>query len=476
MHRLFENLDSPNRHLTRALLRGLPRRMIPPSAEERPKPAKWGDWTDWATDPRPGTIAERNDLAHAPWSWPTLSLAMRIAIAYPLVLAFVQWAIVGGALELAGLEMFEDESALWLRRALFGLIATTLLARTLASTIPRGVIDKQSRWFSRLDPILPIMLLGFAVAGNATLISLLAFSVAFSVALTGTFVAVVAGAFVAVVTSAFVNAGAIGFEGVGSVAFLAAVAIFAAVAVAGATRKGWGLSSHLCLVLFAGLAASLALIRLPLEDSVPLTLILAFVLLPAINALFDWLSYGLTLWLLQRGYGDEEARTKKSRWIWPLVYGAIDLAAAFVLFAALGGCIVTVLLLINAARGETLIDVIAILRAPTDHVWVIAMVASTLLPTLVHVTLGGLSALTWLPQRVWAGLLGGIGQTTGGSLDERGTFAPPILAIVIMATFAFLFIGLGLGGMLVWQGGGWAMGLIAGWLLDYGQWVQALLS
>ena len=85
--------------------------------------------------------------------------------------------------------------------------------------------------------------------------------------------------------------------------------------------------------------------------------------------------------------------------------GIADMAIAMVIFAALAATLVAVFARINLWRGAVVIDVRAILDAPGDYAWVVIMVASTLLPTLVHLGLAAFSVITWVPVPLWRGLV-----------------------------------------------------------------------
>jgi len=117
---------------------------------------------------------------------------------------------------------------------------------------------------------------------------------------------------------------------------------------------------------------------------------MAIAVLPLVNAWFDWLSYGLTLGSWARGI-DGPA--------WRLIFGQLDIVAAAVLFFALSFVLIGTLALIEAWRVDPLLDPRALLDGIrdgnlADNAWVIAMVASTLVPTLVHLAIGFFSLMT----------------------------------------------------------------------------------
>jgi len=116
--------------------------------------------------------------------------------------------------------------------------------------------------------------------------------------------------------------------------------------------------------------------------------------LPLINALFDVLSYAVTLTLMRM---DLPSRVP---WAW----GLIDLAIACVLFLALGATLTILLTGMNTIAGTNVFDLgslfAGIHTAPQDYWWLYAMVFSTILPTALHglISLLGLQGI--MPQRL----------------------------------------------------------------------------
>jgi hypothetical protein len=177
-------------------------------------------------------------------------------------------------------------------------------------------------------------------------------------------------------------------------------------------------------------------VLVPMDDPTAAIWIVTLALLPLVNAVFDWLSYGITLWLLTRGH----------RRGWPLVSALADLAAAAVLFAALSVTLVCLFGLIDHLRGAPLIDVgrllIGLRDDPAGNWWLVAMVASTLVPTLLHLGLAFVSAVTWFRAGLWNRLLDrfdihqGIEVTLPATIAFTGAFIayliiPPLLLYVL---------------------------------------------
>lgn len=173
---------------------------------------------------------------------------------------------------------------------------------------------------------------------------------------------------------------------------------------------------------------------------------LFFGVLPLLNAVFDALSFGATLALLQLG-------RRKFRFL----VGVIDFLLAIVLFLALGATLTFFVSLLNAVTGVDFVDLENLLRNASDfeaYWWLYAMLFSTALPTLLHlmaIVLSWQSVLA-LPLRkrladaiTWAGA----GDTLFGIAASFGVALGLWLAAVIPLG------GLVLLGYCIW---GWALG------------------
>lgn len=108
---------------------------------------------------------------------------------------------------------------------------------------------------------------------------------------------------------------------------------------------------------------------------------LTFGLLPLFNAVFDFLSAGLTRYLLRLGLEQKRA-------VWRAI---LDGLGGIAIFFALGCSLITFVTFVTPADGVPLVDLaqlFASLRtAPGDYIWLMMTLFSTLLPTLVHLSL-----------------------------------------------------------------------------------------
>ncbi|MGV6808677.1 MAG: hypothetical protein ACWA5U_02275 [bacterium] len=106
--------------------------------------------------------------------------------------------------------------------------------------------------------------------------------------------------------------------------------------------------------------------------------------LPIINAFFDYLSIGLTRYLLQKSL--------QSRF--PALLGFVDAIGAAVFFLLLKASLLTLFILLQDANGEPLLPLLGeagllkqIEQQPHDFYWLYFVLFSTLIPTILHLNL-----------------------------------------------------------------------------------------
>ena len=365
--------------LVDAMLGGLKRMLSPPDAVNDPMPAKgWSSRLDWFLTPRACDPDDLMRLQSSTFSWPVMDAALKIAIIYPLLLLLVQWGLGGAETGLGPVTILAAEERHWLRAALVCPLVALVIARMLVSASQMRVFEKASDW---------LLFLAFAFAGTV------AGAFAFAVAVAGA--GVVAGA----------------FAGAGAVAV--------AVAVGYGSAKGKGGRSYAMLVigLWTALVGAFALSTDALEQE-PRVLLFALGLLPLVNAVFDYLSYGVTLGLIRYGRGQRNVLTGL---VWLL-----DGVVAVLLLIGLGLGLSGTIALINHLAGQEFIGLRPIfddLKTPegrAGYTWLTFTLLSTLVPTLVHLLLVFLSGFTWVPQRFKRWIARGIGESETGDLATLG--------------------------------------------------------
>jgi uncharacterized membrane protein len=204
-------------------------------------------------------------------------------------------------------------------------------------------------------------------------------------------------------------------------------------------RTELGRATYWAFTLVLLLALAVVARYAPAFDAAGRTIITFLAVLPLVNAIFDFLSYGLTRRLLRWG-------ARIGGW-WAFGFGLADLAAAAVLFGALGAALVALLTGYNALAAAPWVDLAALfgsIRAdPEAYWWLYVMFFSTLVPTFAHLVLATTSGvLALMPERA--------------ARFVRGCFRPIVrddrfvknVAVVALTTIAL--VGLMLAILIVW--------------------------
>ena len=291
--------------------------------------------------------------AQKAWSYGLLNITMALAIVYPILAMIAQW-LWGHAIDFGGQEMMAASppqvrifALVW-----FGSAPICFFFSELS----------QSRW-SWLWFILAmgIFILGsiyaddFAVPRNVG-----GFAVVFLGAFAGTFAVAVAGAFAVVFVFVFV---------------------FAVAEVRSSNPM-------VVRLFYCGVLLAILVMAIKMPDDFgagqrnrAVFAMLTFGLLPLFNAVFDFLSAGLTRYLLRLGLEQKRA-------VWRAI---LDGLGGIAIFFALGCSLITFVTFVTPADGVPLVDLaqlFANLRtAPGDYIWLMMTLFSTLLPTLVHLSL-----------------------------------------------------------------------------------------
>lgn len=150
----------------------------------------------------------------------------------------------------------------------------------------------------------------------------------------------------------------------------------------------------LVATLLVGLGLAVRL--LPELDDFGSTLLTFLALLPLVNAVLDFFSFGLTRRLLRRG-ADRGGLSA-------LGMALADLGGAAVLFVLLGVALVTSVHVLNEIGAGSLFDLgelfASLRREPEAYWWLYVTFFSTLVPTLLHLMLAAFAAiLALIPER-----------------------------------------------------------------------------
>ena len=155
--------------------------------------------------------------------------------------------------------------------------------------------------------------------------------------------------------------------------------------------------------------------------------ILILLLLPLFNALFDFASTGLTRYLLRMGLDQKRAA-------WRAV---LDALGGIVIFFALGCTLIAFFTFVTPADGVPFINLaqlFADLRsAPSDYIWLMIALFSTLLPNLLHLSLAVLTLALQYPAW-WRNIVAGLLES-GAQSGQAALFSS--ICICAMVTLAF---------------------------------------
>lgn len=323
------------------------------------------DWLDTRLSPHEA----QKGPAQKAWSYGLLNITMALAIVYPILAMMAQW-LWGHAIDFGGQEMMAASppqvrifALVW-----FGSAPICFFFSELS----------QSRW-SWLWFILAmgIFILGsiyaddFAVPRNVG---------GFAVVFLGVLLGAVAFAFAGAAVVAFAFAGAFAV----AVAF-AVVFVFVFVFVFAEVRSS---NPMVVRLFYCGVLLAILVMAIKMPDDFgagqrnrAVFAMLTFGLLPLFNAVFDFLSAGLTRYLLRLGLEQKRA-------VWRAI---LDGLGGIAIFFALGCSLITFVTFVTPADGVPLVDLaqlFANLRtAPGDYIWLMMTLFSTLLPTLVHLSL-----------------------------------------------------------------------------------------
>ncbi|MEO0831191.1 MAG: hypothetical protein AAFY03_12150, partial [Pseudomonadota bacterium] len=270
------------------------------------------------------------------------------------------------------------------------------------------------------------------------------FAVAFAGAAEGAFAVAAEGAFAVAAEGAFAVAVA------GVVAGVSAVDVLTSRGMGGIARA---LLTFAVSALWIASAWLLPWGETGLEDRAVFVLLGVF---PLLNAVFDAISYAITLALLRWGMRDGRA----------VLAGVIDAGFALVIYTALTVATILVLAGLNTLAGVPLLDLKALLEALADpeerwnNTWVIFMLLSTLVPTGLHLCCAVLALQTAVPGTPRNRLADMFERAPGHT--KSAILAPLLLGLVRWLPFAL--VGAGLWGF--WQVAGDFIVRFLGFLLE----------
>ncbi len=338
------------------------------------------------------------------WTSDSMDRLLGLALVYPVLSMLAVWWVTGEVGSTANALGLTDVVAPGLRAA-SAASSIVLLVTFLWSIYPpqshKTFMWRIVRFASMAVAMVLVVTVGYISIGasvNSVIIitSMMAIG---TVAGAGTVLVLATFAVLVTLIGAGAGAGTIALVLVVTLAVLLAVDFLAKPLNFKKTGLGWWLYFPIFLALPP--AYILGLPQLFSLDAATLnwTLLLIILGLPLINALFDWLSLGLTRKLIRKGL--------KKGGAWPFIYAGADVFAAiallFILLVACLGYIHGLNLLALSAGSPHVFDMpgtLILLRSdPSDPSlwWIYIMVFTTFIPSLVNLVLGGLAILRGIP-------------------------------------------------------------------------------
>ena len=355
------------------------------------------DWLDTRLSPHEA----QKGPAQKAWNYGLLNITMALAIVYPILAMMAQW-LWGHAIDFGGQEMMAASppqvrifALVW-----FGSAPICFFFSELS----------QSRW-SWLWFILAmgIFILGSIYADD--------FAVPRNV---GGFAVVFLGVFL----------GAVAFAVVFVFVFVFAVAV-------AEVRSS---NPMVVRLFYCGVLLAILVMAIKMPDDFgagqrnrAVFAMLTFGLLPLFNAVFDFLSAGLTRYLLRLGLEQKRA-------VWRAI---LDGLGGIAIFFALGCSLITFVTFVTPADGVPLVDLaqlFANLRtAPGDYIWLMMTLFSTLLPTLVHLSLVLLTLALHYPAG-WRNFVAGLLESGAQSRQASFLSGVCICAMITLAVWVPIWI------------------------------------
>jgi hypothetical protein len=342
-----------------------------------------------------------NRLGQHPWSAGSFDWTLRLALFYPIASLIFVWLVTGE--DTSGISGLFAEHSLFRQRAIIALGLAIWLAFHFLASMASG-------WLVAM--MYSAVAFAVAIATSYVYASLLDFD------------RLAAAGAAAVAASAFVLAGAFrggfAFAGVLAAVFIiiayfvgqpnalwwiAAIAAAFGVAYAERTCHKQGLAANFYVAHFVATSVAIGAIawlagKTDLPANVKMVLVF-FLLIPLVNALFDWISLGSTRYFV--GSIVAKGRTKKKT-IYSLGLGLVLIIPLAVMVTA---ALQVLNLILENRGGHAWVDVSGILehiyRDPSSVAvwWVYFMLLSTLVPTLGHALVVAITLIASEMPKSW---------------------------------------------------------------------------
>ncbi len=347
------------------------------------------------------TNQEAVRISSNPWGWPVFDFALRLAIIYPAGFSILLWMITGSGANIGEGKLFIDAN-------LLERLASCVIVLVAVALISGSAHEKLGIW---AWPIIVVfcLLFGFLrnvelgafnrILENAAFGAVLVPILLFGIRNSGLFVGIVC-AFSTSIFTVLISPVDNVIEALLLTVLVLTFSFFVGsiiyFLITFLIRNGMGfLACLLCSAFWCGsvIAASFVLSRY--EANIVLRSGFLYIgILPFVNAVFDYVSYALTLTLVRLGI-------RSKGWL-AVAYGALDVVLAALLFSVLGATLVAIMAFLDrTATGSAypvnlILDGIA--ERKSEFFWVYGMLFSTFLPTIIHLSLSSLTLVSVVPK------------------------------------------------------------------------------
>lgn len=350
------------------------------------------------------------------WSWRAYDLTLLLAVAYPVLSLTVIWAITNESGQLGDLVVLAGGAAAWKRIAvLLGLLGILIFSR--GSRVARRRGSERVRYLSLALAVGTALLTSLVIATTGPTGYLISAAVVFALAV-ALFAAALRALILMIFGPAFRPIAGLGIIGITIFSYAATTTLY----FDGTSRSvlNWQFLALTGFLLFSFVLFEIGCYvgRHALAYCFFTSIIYAFLVwsvgstsnissaakstviflgfFPLLNAVFDFISIGLTRWCLRRGLQKPGAGI--------LLWSSIDALTALLLFALLGMATIFFLFNVGSDSGEPIIAFPAVFSSirsdPNAYWWLYVSFFSTLIPTVIHLGVASWSFVTFAPNGI----------------------------------------------------------------------------
>lgn len=351
----------------------------------------------------------RSRTLRNPWTYKFFEICLKFSFIYPLFLMLTQWGLGFQIATIGNLALLPENIERWVRYlTIFAVFFFTF------SVITWPLLTQEVRTAIRIVSFAAAIAVAIAfVQHDGTSVDLegagpIARGLAFSGVIAGVVFSnyrVVASSVACGIAGGLINH----IPTFLLVCLMSFIVIYSAAALLRfSVRSGCGLGGYSTLVLLLLICAAATLTIAPHDSISAPGWILFLIIFPTINAVFDFFSLGLTFYLMR-------SAALKGSFI-PIIYGITDLIFALVLFTLLIWSKIIFLEVFNMISGQNIFPIASTISALSEsgnalqYAWLIAIIFSTIIPTLAHASIACFCLVGAFPK-IWGSRLQFTGDT-----------------------------------------------------------------